>query len=268
MKSRGQNFLVSAAIADRIVALARLAAGTDAIEIGPGTGILTERIVATPAAHIALVELDPRLAARLEDRFARDSRLSVVNADFLELDLRSLIKNPPVTVLGNLPFNAASAILRKLDDHSGLIARMVLMFQREVAERIRAEPGAASYSALSVFTAMYWRIESHFRVAAGSFHPRPKVDAEVLVFSPRETRPFHDSEEHAVSETVRAAFSAPRKTIRNAIAHGLAISLSDAESALHRASIEPGIRAERLALEDFVRLARSFPQLKRAPRDA
>ena len=106
------------------------------------------------------------------------------------------------------------------------------MFQREVAARIRATPGDDAYGALSVFTALYWKIDLHFTVAAGSFHPRPKVDAEVLAFTPLAKPSFADVDERDVLETVRASFSAPRKTIRNALSHALGIDSAQTVQAL------------------------------------
>ncbi|HEY6417699.1 MAG TPA: 16S rRNA (adenine(1518)-N(6)/adenine(1519)-N(6))-dimethyltransferase RsmA [Candidatus Binataceae bacterium] len=257
-KSRGQNFLVSAAVADRIVASAKLRAGRAVVEIGPGLAILTERIAAQPIRRLILVELDARLAATLQERFGGDPRVRVIPSDFLEIDLASLIEHPPITIAGNLPFNAAAAILKKLCAHARMIDRMVLMFQREVAERIRAHPGDAAYSALSVYTALYWNIDSHFRVAAGSFHPRPKVDAEVLVFTPLDSFLFEPAEERRVLDTIRASFSAPRKTLRNALSHALGLSATKAVTALERAAISPAVRAETLAVADFVQLSRAL----------
>src|SRR5208283_804132 len=188
-KSRGQNFLTSAAVADRIVAAAELSKTDPVVEIGPGLGILTEKIAARPLRSLTLVELDPRLAARLQERFADrgGANVRVINADFLALDFAALVAGspPPVKLIGNLPFNVAAAILRRLSDNARMISRMVLMFQREVGARIRAIPGDEAYGALSVFNALYWKIDLHFNVAAGSFHPRPKIDAEVLAFTPR-----------------------------------------------------------------------------------
>jgi 16S rRNA (adenine1518-N6/adenine1519-N6)-dimethyltransferase len=135
---------------------------------------------------------------------------------------------------------------------------MVLMFQREVAERIRARPDARAYGALSVFTALYWDVIDHFRVAAGSFYPRPKVDAEVLTLIPRETSLFAEEEETTILETVRASFSAPRKTIRNSLAGGLGIAPEVAEAALLRAGLDPRSRPGTLNASDFVRLARGL----------
>jgi 16S rRNA (adenine1518-N6/adenine1519-N6)-dimethyltransferase len=254
-KSRGQNFLTSAGVADRIVAAAQLSESDAIIEIGPGLGILTGKIAARKPRSLTLVELDSRLAVPLKDRFADAAAIRVVNADFLAIDFASLVASSPVKVIGNLPFNVAAAILRRLCDNSRMISRMVLMFQREVAARIRATPGADAYGALSVFTALYWKIDQHFTVAAGSFHPRPKVDAEVLAFTPLAVPLFERDDERDVLETVRASFSAPRKTIRNALSHSLGLDSTQTIRALERAAIDPGTRAETLGVGDFVRLA-------------
>ena len=254
-KSRGQNFLTSSTVAERIVKSAELSESDAVIEIGPGLGILTENIAARPLRSLTLVELDPRLAVRLEERF---TNIRVVNADFLAIDMAELVSDSPVKVIGNLPFNVAAAILRRLSDNSRMISRMVLMFQREVAARIRARPGDDAYGALSVFTALYWKIDLHFAVAAGSFHPRPKVDAEVLAFTPHATGLFADSDERDVLETVRASFSAPRKTIRNALSHSLGIESARATRALESAAIDPATRAETLGVPDFLKLAHAL----------
>jgi 16S rRNA (adenine1518-N6/adenine1519-N6)-dimethyltransferase len=255
-KSRGQNFLVNPAVAERIVAAANLEPGDEVLEIGPGLGILTENIVEQPIRRLVLVELDARLAERLALRFVELEMVRVVNDDFLHLDLTADYLSPPLVVIGNLPFNVAAAILRRLSDNAAMFTRMVLMFQREVAERIRARLGDAGYSALSVYTALYWKIDLHFRVAAGSFHPRPKVDAEVMRFVPRENRVFAPDEEATLLAVIRAAFSAPRKTIRNTLAGGLKLSADRIADALEAARIKPAARAETLGVEDFARLAR------------
>jgi 16S rRNA (adenine1518-N6/adenine1519-N6)-dimethyltransferase len=273
-KSKGQNFLVQPRVADRIVEAAEIADGDDVIEIGPGLGILSERIAERPVRRLILIELDERLAAQLTDRFAGDARVTVINKDFLSgeprdflscapddfvtIESREIPCGPPLRVVANLPFNVAAAILERLCGMHTQIARMVLMFQREVAERIRARPGADNYGALSVYTAMYWEIGGHFRVAAGNFHPKPKVDAEVLTFAPRIPMPFAPEEERTVLATVRAAFSAPRKTLRNAVGRALAIESSSLEAAFTMASIDPAARVATLAVGDFVRLARAL----------
>ena len=210
---------------------------------------------------MTLVELDSRLPTQLKYRFAGDVSVRVINADFLSLDFASIVADQPIKVIGNLPFNVAAAILRRLSDNSRAISRMVLMFQREVAARIRARPGDDAHSALSVFTTLYWDIDLHFTVAAGSFHPRPKVDAEVLRFTPRTELPFAIDEERIVLEVVRASFSAPRKQIRNSLSHSLGIDAAKIAQALERAAIDPGVRAETLGVSDFVRLSRVLAPL-------
>ncbi|HXN85635.1 MAG TPA: rRNA adenine dimethyltransferase family protein, partial [Candidatus Binataceae bacterium] len=161
------------------------------------------------------------------------------------------------------PFNAAGAIFRMLCDHHDLISTIVAMFQREVGERIRAKPGDPDYSALSVYAALYFDIDLHFRVSAGSFHPKPKVDAEVIRFRPHGNPLFEPSEEARVLATVRASFSAPRKMIRNSLAGGLQLRSDDAATALERAGIKSSARAESLSPEDFVRLARALEATSR-----
>ncbi|MGH7906248.1 MAG: 16S rRNA (adenine(1518)-N(6)/adenine(1519)-N(6))-dimethyltransferase RsmA [Candidatus Binataceae bacterium] len=254
-KGRGQNFLVQPAIADRIVAAAEPGIDDEVVEIGPGLGILSERILSAGVRRFTMIELDRRLAAGLESRFAENSRVRIVNQDFLKLDLAALVAHAPVKVIGNLPFNAASAVLHRLCGQASLISRMALMFQREVGERIRACPGDSARSALSVFTALYWEVAGHFRVLAGSFHPRPNVDAEVIVMRPRPAI-FAPAEERIVLETIRAAFSAPRKAIRNSLAGALGIGTDLAAAALCDAQIDSSARAAALLENDFVRLAR------------
>lgn len=259
-KSRGQNFLVQPAVAERIAAAADLGPADEVVEIGPGLGILSDRIVRAGVRRLWLVELDPGLARRLECAFEGHPAVRVVCRDFLDLELAAMVERPPVKVIGNLPFNAAAAILRRLDEARATVARMVLMFQREVAERIRARPGARAYSALSVFTALYWKTGGHLRVAAGNFSPKPRVDAEVIVFTPRADAPFAPAREAAVLGAIRAAFSAPRKTIRNALAAATGLAPATIVDALQRAGLDPAARPATLAVADFVRLAEALEQ--------
>lgn len=257
-KARGQNFLVQTGVADRIVACAALEPDDHVFEIGPGLGLLSERIAAYRVARITLFEIDPRLAARLEARFAGDRRIRVVCDDFLDARVSDLLRPAPLKVVGNLPFNSAAAILRRLCGEARKIDRMVLMFQREVGERIRACPGEEGYGALSVFTQLYFEIGEHFRVSAGNFYPRPRVDAEVLVMAPWRLSRFSAAEEPALLRAVRAAFSAPRKTLRNAVGHALGMSAEAATQALEAAGIAPDARAHTLSIDRLLKLARTL----------
>ncbi len=256
-RARGQHFLVQPQTAARIVACAALGPDDEVIEIGPGRGALSEHLARGRPRRLVLVEVDQRLAAALQSRFAGAADVAVIHADFLALERESLIERPPVKVVGNLPFNCATAILHRLGRWRGLIARMVLMFQREVAERIRAQPGKPAYGALSALSAIDWDVREHFRVPAGNFYPQPKVDAEVLVLTPV-LRPMDELEAQAVAEVIRACFSSPRKTLRNALSGALKIPPRQAEERLERASLDAAARPARLALEDFARLARAL----------
>ena len=254
-KSRGQNFLVQPSIAAQIVSAAEIETGDSVIEIGPGLGALTERIIDTCPGKLTLVELDARLAAMLAARFGGDPRIKLLNRDFLMIT-RSEFDDERLKIIGNLPFSAAAAILRRLSDIRESIVRMVLMFQREVGERIRALPGSRNYGALSAFSSLYWQIIGHFRVAAGSFYPRPKVDAEVLIMEPRDGCEFNAAEEPDVRATIRAVFSAPRKTIRNSLAGGLGVDPNEIEAALESAKIKPSLRPAMLDRSQLIELAR------------
>jgi 16S rRNA (adenine1518-N6/adenine1519-N6)-dimethyltransferase len=262
-KSKGQNFLTQPRIADRIAAAARLDSSDDVIEIGPGLGILSEAIFRHGVHSLTMIELDMRLATVLQDRMRDRRGVNVINADFL--DLRGLPGDGPLKVVANLPFNVASAILERLCADHARIKLMVLMFQREVAERIRARPGDSDYGALSVYTALYWNVTDHFRVAAGNFNPQPKVDAEVLVFTPRRPPLFEAVDEQTILRTIRAAFTQPRKTLRNSLASGLGLVPAIAEAMLERAGIDPGARAATLGLDDFLRLAPELESAAAAP---
>jgi 16S rRNA (adenine1518-N6/adenine1519-N6)-dimethyltransferase len=252
-KSKGQNFLIQRRIADRIARLAELGGADDVIEIGPGLGIVTEAVMECGVRSLTAIELDTKLAQSLEARWRGRPEFRVICADFL--GLRALPGEGQIKVVANLPFNVASFILERLCNHRQRVTRMVLMFQREAAERIRAGAGEKAYGALSLYTALYWDIADHFRVAAGSFRPRPKVDAEVLVFTPREPVPFAPDDEQLVLRTIRAAFTAPRKTLRNSLAAGLGMQPPHAADLLEHARISPDARAATLALEDILRLA-------------
>jgi len=249
---------VQPAIADRIVAAAEFGPASAAVEIGPGLGILSDRIAASAVAEFTMVELDGALAHALDRRFSGDSRIRLVNADILTVDLPMLTDRRPITIVGNLPFNAAGAILRRLCEWQPNIGRMVLMFQREVGERIRAYPGERSRGALTVFTDLYWECVEHFRVRAGSFHPRPAVDAEVLVMMPRIPPLFAPGEESVVLETIRAAFSAPRKAVRNALGDRLRIGSAAAAAALEQCGIDPMARAATIETGALILLARTL----------
>jgi 16S rRNA (adenine1518-N6/adenine1519-N6)-dimethyltransferase len=256
-KARGQNFLVQSRIASQIVERADVGPDDSIVEIGAGLGVLSELLAKARPRSLRLIEVDSRLAAGLAMRFADDSRVTVIHDDILRLEYSGLGAGP-IKVIGNLPFSIAAAVLRRLCDYRASIARMVLMFQSEVGERIRASTGSGHYGALSVFTSLYWQITDHFKVAAGSFHPRPKVDTEVLVLNPWRMPCFDPEEESDIKRTIRAAFSAPRKTIRNSLAGGLGVEPEVVQSALLEVGIDPAARPATLGRDHLIALAHAL----------
>lgn len=266
-RARGQNFLVQAGIARKIVACCAVGPNVEVVEIGPGLGALTGLLLAERPRRLTLIELDRRLAEALSDRFGSDSRVRVVNADFLKVDPAAVVDRPPIVVVGNLPFSVGSAILERLSRWAPVVQRAVLMFQREVAERIRAKPGSRAYGALSVLSAFYWQFDSHFRVGAGNFYPRPKVDAEVLVISPRRHSWFEGGREKALLKLVRAAFAAPRKTLRRSLSAALCIDAQSVAAVIEANGLDERVRPGDLSAADYARLlevARRNPSLAKA----
>jgi 16S rRNA (adenine1518-N6/adenine1519-N6)-dimethyltransferase len=202
----GQHFLNTGSILERI-AVAACPIPTDlVIEIGPGRGALTARLLER-AARVVAVEIDPLLAEHLRGQFASDTRLEVVQADVLRTDLAQW---GPAVIAGNLPYYITSPILTKLAGTP--FTRAVFLIQKEVADRLTAAPGTRSYGFLTVQTALFASARRLFDVKPGAFHPPPKVDSAVVLLEPRapsiaDTKPFLDFLGHC--------FHQKRKTIRN-----------------------------------------------------
>jgi 16S rRNA (adenine1518-N6/adenine1519-N6)-dimethyltransferase len=248
-RALGQHFLVDGQVVERTLELASLAPGVPVLEIGPGRGALTRKLLQRGHPVLA-VEIDPELAAAL-DRLD-DERLEVVRADFLALDAASRERFPRV-VVANLPYATGTAILERLLEDPGRIDRMVVMLQREVADRLCAEPGSRAYGALTVLTALHARVRHGFRVPPGAFRPPPEVDSSVIRIDVDPAPRAEVRDEAGFRQVVRAAFAQRRKTLRNAL--GARFGREAAERALERAAIDPGRRAETLDLDEFARLA-------------
>jgi 16S rRNA (adenine1518-N6/adenine1519-N6)-dimethyltransferase len=251
-KRFGQHFLVQPQIAQRIVALAKLHDGDAVLEIGPGHGALTT-LLATAARELWLIEIDRDLHAALSQRFAATPHVHVIEADALRVDYAALLHAAaPVVVVANLPYNIATPLLMRLLENPELFARLVIMVQREIADRLGAAPGSKTYGALSVMFQLIATLRTAVVVGPGSFHPRPKVDSAVVVIEPRSPPGVERAQLATVRRVVRAAFAQRRKQLGNALS---AIS-SNAHAALETIGIDPKRRAETLTIDDFVALAR------------
>jgi 16S rRNA (adenine1518-N6/adenine1519-N6)-dimethyltransferase len=220
----GQNFLVNRGAIDAILAAFRPGPDDVVLEIGPGRGALTRGLVGR-VARIAAVEIDPELAASLrEGPGAAAGRIEIVQADVLEVDLAALLTGMgatpfrPARVIANLPYGIATAILLKLLGHRALLRDLLVMVQREVAERIVSPPGRKTYGGLSVLCQAYARVERVLRLRPGSFRPRPKIESELLRLVPRDAGGPAGRNPAALSALVRMAFARRRKTLLNNLA--------------------------------------------------
>lgn len=253
-KRFGQHFLHDRSVIDKIISAAKLDPQEEVVEIGPGLGVLTDQLL--PAAeHVHVMEIDRDLIERLEAR--QDQRLTVHAGDVLKLPWSDLLPRPPYTLVANLPYNISSQIVFRFLDHRQLFQRMVLMFQREVGERLVAEPGGKDYGILSVLCQLWYDIDIVTLVKPGAFTPPPKVDSIVLHFRPLQQPRVDPVNEEFFRRVVKAAFTQRRKTLRNSLlASGF--SVAEIDPALTAAEISPSRRGETLCLEDFSRLTRQL----------
>lgn len=239
-KKWGQNFLRNAGAVEKIVAAVEPQPGDTIVEIGPGEGVLTEKLIALGSPFVA-IEIDPELAERLRQRFGD----AIVNADALTVPLPST----PFRAVGNLPYNVGTPILRRVIADPNF-QRAVFMLQREVAQRIVARPGDEDYSFLTLYGQMFARSRKLLTLGPGSFHPAPKVDSAVIVLD-RDPKPFASD---ALIELVSGAFRMRRKKLVNNLTASLGLSREEILAAMERAGINPNARAEELELDAFARL--------------
>jgi len=260
-KRFGQHFLADTSIAERIVRLAQLTGHESVIEIGPGLGALTDSLV-RGAARIWLIEIDSGLAERLRQRYAGQPHVTVVEADALNVDIATLLPaGGRATVVGNLPYNIATPLIAELLKRHEHLNRMVFMVQREVAERLRAEPGTKEYSSLSVLTQFAARVTRGFVVGPAAFVPRPKVDSEVILIEPHEQPPVAVTDTASFTRLVQTVFRQRRKQLANS----LKPLAREPESTLRRAGIDPKRRPETLSLAEFAHLHDVLQQVAGEP---
>jgi 16S rRNA (adenine1518-N6/adenine1519-N6)-dimethyltransferase len=263
-KSLGQNFLSDERVVARIVDAFAPQAGETVVEIGPGRGALTARLIER-AGRVVAVEFDRELLPVLEEKLGARQNFSLVQADALTVDFCALIQpDTSARVVANLPYYISTAILQKLIEERGCLTEMVLMLQREVVERITAPPATSERGFLSVLVEAYCEPEALFDVAPGSFRPQPKVWSTVVRLRLREKMRAEVGDEKLLWRIVSAGFAQRRKTILNNLRHApaelrSAIERAGGESkALAAASVEESRRAETLTLEEWARLARAI----------
>lgn len=257
-KSLGQHFLVDRSYLAAIIEAAEVMPDDLVLEIGPGLGVLTEALAAR-VGRVVAVELDPEMRRVLADVLAPCTNVDLVAADILDVAPGDLLEGldpteagRPYKVVANLPYNITSAVLRHLLEARHPPVRAVVMVQREVAERILAEPG--DMSILAVAVQFYATASSVTDVPAQAFYPRPKVQSRVLRLDVRPEPAVPVGDPAAFFRTVRAGFGQKRKQLKNSLAAGLDIGTAEAVVALEAAGIDPTRRAQTLDLTEWARL--------------
>jgi 16S rRNA (adenine1518-N6/adenine1519-N6)-dimethyltransferase len=244
-KRFGQHFLVDRHFIDRIVSSIDPKPGDAIVEIGPGLGALTDRLIAN-AGRIAAIEIDRDLAARLRERHG-PAELTLVEGDALDADFATLGRG--LRIVGNLPYNISSPLMFHLATFEEALRDVHVMLQKEVVDRMTAAPATADYGRLSVMLQCRFAIERLFVVPPGAFRPPPKVDSAVARLTPLRDRAPDIGDFDLFSRIVAAAFSQRRKTLRNAL------SSIASTTQIEAAAIDPGVRGETLGVDAFVRLA-------------
>ena len=263
-KSLGQNFLIDEDIIQAIVEGSGIGKDTLVIEIGPGTGALTIPL-AERAGHVIAVELDERMIPGLRVKTYSLGNVEIIHDDILKVDLSSLIQEnlekydlKEVRIVGNLPYYITTPIIMKLLESGTGAASITVMMQKEVGDRIAAEPGTKMSGAITYSVHYYADVTEITDVGRECFYPVPKVDSVVLRLDIRDECPVHVEDEDLFFRCIKAGFSQRRKTILNSLMSMGGHEKSDIARALSEAGIEPERRAESLNMEEFARLADSL----------
>ncbi|MBS1797250.1 MAG: ribosomal RNA small subunit methyltransferase A [Acidobacteria bacterium] len=261
-KSFGQNFLVDDGIVSRIVGALDPRPGELIVEIGPGRGALTEKLLAA-GARVAAVELEREMIEVLKGRFSGSPDFALIAADALKVNFAEIVEEngtdengAPVRLVANLPYYISTAILQKLIAERAVFGEMILMFQREVVDRITAPPGDSERGFLTVLTEAYLKTGKLFEVPPSAFRPAPKVWSAVVRLIPRETAP--DPEAEKLFRTLASVgFARKRKTILNnfrALPPEITDKFGSAREILDRAGLDPARRAETLTRDEWINL--------------
>ena len=251
-KQLGQNFLTDANIARWIVSQLEISPEDTVVEVGPGTGALTEHVVGV-AKHVVLIEYDPRLAAALTRRYQDREDVEVHLADGAKFDRRKLFKHRPVKFLGNLPYSSGGAIMKNLLSRPHPFSRAVIMLQKEVIDRLGAQPGTKDYGILSLRMQVNWDIDSLRVVPPEAFYPRPNIDSSVAVLTPRDEKDEPCFDARLFDELVRRGFAQRRKQLGKQLPDSPPWSEVSAKMGLPTTT-----RGEELNLEKWLELTRIY----------
>jgi 16S rRNA (adenine1518-N6/adenine1519-N6)-dimethyltransferase len=264
-KSLGQNFLIDTNILRKIVDFAELSEETGAIEIGPGIGALTEQL-ARRAKKVVAFEIDQRLLPILADTLSPYGNVRIIHQDVLKADIHRVIAEEftdvnDIMVVANLPYYVTTPIIMKLLTDRLPIRGIVVMLQREVADRISAKPGTKDYGSLSIAVQYYTEAETVMTVPRTVFIPQPNVDSAVIRLKKRQQPPVEVEDESFFFQVVRASFAQRRKTILNNLVHNLPNGKAmkeQIERVLTETDIDPRRRGETLTMKEFAALSNAL----------
>lgn len=261
-KQLGQNFLIDSHALDSIVDAADIHADTSVIEIGPGAGVLTARL-AERAERVLAVEKDESLRPVLEEVLSGTDNVTLLFADALEVSLEDWVGQhwgevKRLVVAANLPYYITTPLLFHILESNLPVSDMVILVQKEVADRLLAKPGGKDYGVLTVMAQWRAEVQRVVNVSANCFLPPPTVESSVVRLAVRSQPPYPLQREAALRKVVRAAFGMRRKTLDNALAGGLSLSKSAVTHLLACAQIDGKRRGETLDLQEFARLANAF----------
>lgn len=259
-KKLGQNFLIDESVVRRIVEAAELTEEDTVLEVGPGIGTLTQGLAESGASVVA-VELDKRLLPVLDVTLEGYDNVRIVNGDILQVDIMEQVQKPDFKCCANLPYYITTPIIFAILEKRLPMERLVVMVQKEVAERMAAKPGSKDYGALSVAIQYFTEPEIAFIVPPSSFIPAPSVDSAVIVCKRRSTPPVEVCDENLFFRVVKAAFSLRRKMLSNSLKN-MGIKGEQVTKWLELAGVDGKRRAETLSLEDFAALTNTFAQVK------
>ena len=252
-KRFGQHFLIDSNVVTQIIAAINPQKNDHIVEIGPGLGVLTEDLLSC-VSEMDAVELDRDIIPLLTKRCEKLGSLTIHEADALQFDFKTLTGDKrPLRIVGNLPYNISTPLMFHLIESSQIICDMHFMLQKEVVNRLAAQPGNKDYGRLSVMMQFYCRVDSLFDVPPESFDPPPKVNSAVVRLVPYSKPPVKVNEVKVLEKVVTQAFSQRRKTLRNTLK-----PLLSAEK-MKDLGIDPVRRAETLSLEEFAILANAVP---------
>lgn len=264
-KALGQNFLINPAVCPEMAEEAVTSENDGVIEIGAGVGVLTAELCKR-AKKVVSIELDKRLLPVLDETLAEFDNFEVVNEDILKVDLHKLIKEKfsdceNVSVCANLPYYITSPVIMKLLEDKLPIKQIIVMVQREAADRLTAPVGSRESGAITVAVNYYAEAEKLFNVSKGSFVPSPKVDSAVIRLSIYDKPPIETKDEELFFRTVKAMFMQRRKTALNSVSAGLGISKDTVVKALEMTGLDANVRAEKLTLTQLCEFTNNLKEV-------